>query len=342
MRFPQWCWLLPLLLSCDSDEGLSALVVTVLYPVDGTQRSVASGMQQGLLEARVGSDFDIEEHTPASEDEAHELLDEALAPRQGRRLVITGGGLYAAALDARNCKLNGTKVLQLEGKPRPCRTLRSVELRTFAPAFLAGVLALSAESVAPRRRAGVISGPPSPEIRALIDGFVNGAEFVGGHAQTLELETFDERELIDVVATRAQIRALAAAVDVIVVAGDAANDLVLDAVREHNEEQPDQPLYLIGIDADLSLLDAKLTLGSILRRFDNEVRSSILAAEVDDFSAGQVVRGFRDGQVELLINPAYAETALDSTPFEACDACVTLSDAVREAEPAATRAAAEE
>jgi basic membrane lipoprotein Med (substrate-binding protein (PBP1-ABC) superfamily) len=332
-------WLLLFLLGCAPDEGLSKLVVSVLYPLEGNgASSVASAMRQGVLQARVGSDFVFEEHTPQSEDDARELLDAALAPQQGRRLVMAAGALYATALDERACDLSNMDVLLLEGQPAPCSSLRSVKFQTFVPAFLAGVLALSAQSVAPRHVAGVISAAPSAELTRLIQGFMAGAAYVGGSTEALELTTFDTEALSDPEQALVEIRALADAVDVLLIATDTGRDVILEGVRMHNDAHPEQLLRLIGVDQDLSVYEAELTLGSILRHFESEVRSSILAAQVDAFLPGQVVRGFHDGQTELIVNAAFAETALGAVPFEDCKLCKTLTDAVREAERAAVQA----
>ena len=90
------------------------------------------------------------------------------------------------------------------------------------------------------------------------------------------------------------------------------------------------------------MLDATLTLGSVVRKYHQEVRSSIVAATVDAFSAGHVLRGFSDAQTELVINPAYAETELSSVPFAGCEECETLEEAVQKAIPAAREAATQE
>ena len=230
--------------------------------------------------------------------------------------------------------MNGSQVLLLDGKPQPCAGLRSVVLEGFGPAFLAGVLALSAESVAPRRLAGVVTAAPSKGLTRLLRGFRAGSEFVGGNVQELQLDALDPT------AAGAALRSLAEAVDVLLVAGDANSRLVLQAVREHNTDHPEQIVRLIGLDQDLSVRDAELVLGSVVRRYDAEVRTSILAAELDAFAPGQVVRGYSDGQTELLINPAYAQQALARLPFASCTACQSLLDAVQQAAPAAEAAAA--
>jgi basic membrane lipoprotein Med (substrate-binding protein (PBP1-ABC) superfamily) len=343
MRARPWRSLLLLLLACAPEEGLSPLVVRALYPVEGdSESSLAAAARQGILEARVGSVFVFEEYTPDSDDDARALLDDALAPRQGRRLVITIGALYAPLLDERGCALNGAQVLQLEGKARTCARLRSVELETFTPGFLGGVLALSATSLAPRRAAGVISAAPAPELSTLIDGFVAGSAYAGGTGETLELETFDPDKADDPDALRAEVLAFMETVDVLLVAGSGDNDLILDAVRTHNEGHPEQVLRVIGLDQDVSVLDADFSLGSIFRQYDLEVRSSILAAEVDAFSPGQVTLGFPDYRSGLLINPMYADTPLGEPPFSDCGDCETLADAVRAAVPAAEAAQAEQ
>jgi hypothetical protein len=41
-------------------------------------------LQQGILEARIGSDFVFEGSTPESQEQAAELLEAALAPQPGR------------------------------------------------------------------------------------------------------------------------------------------------------------------------------------------------------------------------------------------------------------------
>jgi basic membrane lipoprotein Med (substrate-binding protein (PBP1-ABC) superfamily) len=340
MNLRIWRFLPLLWLSCAPGDRLAPLRVSVLYPVEGSgQGGMAVGMRQGMIAARVGSDFVAEEHAPANDDEARELLAAALAPSQGRRLVITGGEVYREALDERACDLGGAEVLQLGAKPSPCANLRSVVFDSFAPAFQAAVLALAAENIAPRLLAGIISTVPSFEDSDLIAGFQAGAEYVGGGVQTLEIESFDEAELSDPEATRAEISALADAVDVLLVVGDAQADLILDAVREQNEAHPERVLRVVGVDEDLAVLDLELTLGSVVRRFDMEVRSTILATEVDTFSPGQVVYGFPDGQTELLVNSAYASTPLAVAPFAFCASCATLGDAVAKAEAASLRAA---
>src|SRR5688500_18047490 len=118
-------WLSLLALGCTAEGGLSTLVVSVHYPVAGSGvGGLAPAMRRGVLEARVGSRFLVEEHSPTSEQEALEQLADALSPGQGRRLVIAGGEVYSSALDARSCDLNGSVVLLLDGKPRPCPGLR--------------------------------------------------------------------------------------------------------------------------------------------------------------------------------------------------------------------------
>jgi basic membrane lipoprotein Med (substrate-binding protein (PBP1-ABC) superfamily) len=341
---PRACRLLPLafLLCCEPEGTLSPLVVSVLYPVEGSgQTGLAAGIRQGVLEAGIGSDLRLDEHFPADDVDARDMLEAALEPRQGRRLLIAGGELYREPIAQRSCALNGTKLLYMDGELEPCGGLRSVEFQAVAPAFLAGVLALSAESIAPRRVAGVISAPPSAQDAAVIEGFAQGAGYVGGRVETLQLESFDPDGLSDPDATREQVRALTSAVDVLLVVGDANSELVLDAVREQNSAHPERLLRLIGVDDDLALLDVELTLGSIMRRFNVEVRSSILSLQADTFAAGRVLRGYPDGQTELIVNPAYESTPLAAPPFVRCPDCETLADAIQQAEAAALSAAAQ-
>jgi basic membrane lipoprotein Med (substrate-binding protein (PBP1-ABC) superfamily) len=342
MKMRILCFVLALTFGCDDDEELAPLKVHALYPVAGdSESSLAFAVQQGILEARIGSDFVFEGSTPESQEQAAELLEAALAPQPGRRLIITVGAGYVPLLDARECDLNGAQVLHLQGRPNVCARLRSIELQTYAPGFLAGVLAISAESIAPRRAAGVVSAAPAPEVASMIEGFAAGSEYAGGHIEALELDSFDPEKLDDPETARGALAALVAGVDVLLVAGSTDSELVFEAVRARNAEQPEQPLRVIGVDQDVSVVDAESSLGTVFRRYRIEVRNSILAAQVDAFAPGQVWRGFYDGESGLVVNPAYADTPLGATSF-ACEGCMTLSDAVREAAPAAAAAEKEQ
>jgi basic membrane lipoprotein Med (substrate-binding protein (PBP1-ABC) superfamily) len=330
-----------LLAGCGPTDTLAPLSVTVLYPVGGKEdQGLGDAMFEGTLASRVGSDFTIEQHTPESDADAQRLLDEALQPYQGRRLVIAGGPIYQAAVDARACDFQGADVLVLEASPTTCSGLRSVTFQPYVPAFLAGVMAVSAASLAPRQAAGVIAGGSSPQNDEMLSGFAAGVAYAGGVNAVLDLDALRDGASDDPEAIREAVRAFVADQDVVLVLSQESSEDVLVAVRAYNAESS-RPVLLVGVDQGLSIYDAQSVLGSILRRYDVEVRSTILTAEAGVFAGGQVVRGYPDGMTDLHISYAYEETPLDAQPFPECDECATLSDAVQAAEPAAMRSAAQ-
>jgi basic membrane lipoprotein Med (substrate-binding protein (PBP1-ABC) superfamily) len=316
------------------------LVVSMHYPLSGKgDLAMADAMYDGTLAARIGGDFELEQFEPEDADAAEEALEQSLEAANDRSLVIAGGALYADAVEARGCDFEGAMVLQLEGQLGTCPHLMSVELDHFGPAYLAGVMAVSADALSPRRTLGLVTSAPTPQTQPTIDGLIGGAEFAGGTVLSEAFETLQLTDPDEIRAARERVAALLEQVDVVAVVGDAANATILEAIAAYNAEH--EPVLLIGLAQDLNLLDSESTLGSILERWDIVVREAILQANADAYPQGHLHLGFRDRVTELYVNPAYADTELDGQPHPDCDACETLEDAVDAAVPRAAARALE-
>jgi basic membrane lipoprotein Med (substrate-binding protein (PBP1-ABC) superfamily) len=317
----------------DEHQHSLPVTVSVLYPLEGKgELAMADSMFDGIVAAHLGGDFELHEIQPGSADEAEALLEQTFEANLERALIVTGGELYAEAVNARACDFDGAMVLQLEGVLGTCPNLRSVMLDVYGPAYLAGVMAVAAEELAPRRALGILATTPNYRHQTLIDGLIAGAVFAGGTVLREDVVVAaggdDDAPLPELA-----LEEFLGHVDVVAVIADARRAAVLDALRQYNESH--EPVLLIALAQDLTVSEGEIALGSVLERWDVVVRDAILAARADAFAEGRVRQGFRDGATELYVNPAYADTAVEAQAHLDCEDCATLQDAVDAAEPRA-------
>jgi hypothetical protein len=128
---------------------------------------------------------------------------------------------------------------------------------------------------------------------------------------------------------------------VLLVAGSSDSELVFEAVRARNAEQPEQPLRVIGVDQDVSVVDAESSLVRSSALPDRGAQQHPRGRGRCLRATGQVWRGFYDGESGLVLIPPTPTRRLAPRAFPA-EGCMTLSDAVREAAPAAAAAEKEQ
>ncbi|MBO6934124.1 MAG: BMP family ABC transporter substrate-binding protein [Deltaproteobacteria bacterium] len=336
--------------SCSDPETIDRLTVRVLYGTDGPgDGSVNDSVNAGVVVARSGATFELEELVPETGAEALATLDEWIEVSGPRDLIVVGSAGYAEAIEARECDFGETNILLVDASVSTCEGLRSVSFQSFAPAYLAGVAAIADPTLAPTGRVGMIGGTEIPPVRELLDGFRAGVEATGGEVVAEHMVGDDpESGFTDIEAAAALAEELVDEVDVLFVAAGRASQGVGNLLEERVRRRGVEHVWLVGVDTDQSVQYGQVTVGSVLKRFDAVVRDAILEMVAGDLTSGDVVVGFRDRYTELLLHPRRAVRVLEGDCDE-CDAflpscyrrCTTLDQRVRMAEDAAATAAAE-
>ncbi len=338
--------------SCSDPERIERLTVRVLYATGGLgDGSLNDGVSAGVVVARSGAEFELEEYMPLTGADAVAKLEEWVEISGPRDLIVVGSGGYTAAVEAHGCDFGQTNILLVDGSASTCEGLRSVSFQSFAPAYLAGVAAVADPTIAPTGRVAMIGGTEIAPVRELLDGFCAGVEAAGGEVVAERMVGDDpDTGFSDPEGATALAAELVDEVDVFFVAAGRSGQGVAELLEERVRAAPRSTdrVWLVGVDTDQSVAYGQVTVGSVLKRFDAVVRDAILEMVAGDLNSGDVVVGFRDRFTELLLHPRRAIRVLEGSCDE-CDPflpscyrrCTTLDQRVHMAEEAAATAAAE-
>lgn len=336
--------------SCSPPARIEALTVRVLFGPGGLGNSSTNdSVNAGILSARVSTSFDVERFLPESDEEAAAKLDEWLERSGPRDLIVLGAPSYAPLVEALECDFNGASILLVDASAETCPNLRSVSFRSFAPAYLGGVAAVSDPSLAPTGRVAMIGGAETPPVRELLDGFRAGVEATGGEVVGELFVSEDPAEgFSSPDAAAALADGLFGTVDVIFVAAGRSSEGVGELLEERARRAPPgaDRVWFVDSDANEILLYGEVTIANVIERIDVVVRDAILEMIAGDLTSGDVVVGFRDHLTELLLHPRRGPRVLEGA-CDDCDVfvpscyreCTTLENVVTRAESAAAEAA---
>ena len=137
--------ILGMALSSCGDFGFT---VHVLYGENGRgDRGLNDISFLGVLEGRDALDATVVQWTPLDQDEAGYLLTSVLAEplRSPDELIILVGEMYNGLVSQVECQFRDRKVLHIEGSDSGCTKVLSVDFLTYAPSYVAGVAAGTAQ-----------------------------------------------------------------------------------------------------------------------------------------------------------------------------------------------------
>lgn len=341
------------LTGCAGVAKIEPVEVKVLFSFSGfDDQSIGANILSGLIFARSAvfarneENIVVDSFVPESQQAAEDTLNAWLDARDQRQLVIIGAAQFAPLVEGRACDFGTSSVLQLDTSLPTCANLRSVTYRSFGPAYLAGVAAVSDPLQNPDGTVGIIGGSDIPAVRELIDGFTAGVEASGGTVVSTEFISPDPAiGFNDPAAGRALAQSMIPSVGVIYAAAGESGIGVAEVLDSHFDANPNDPVLYVGSDVDQSGRYGRITLASVLKRLDITVRDATLDAVGGSFFSGDVRVGFPDGSTEVLLHPRRAVSVV-SGDCSQCDAyepscyamCRTLEDVVDDAVPAALAA----
>ncbi|MEM9862882.1 MAG: BMP family ABC transporter substrate-binding protein [Myxococcota bacterium] len=339
------------LVGCAGEERIGELEVRVLYPPGGVgDGSLADAIFSGVVAARSGTDFRVVESSPESVADARATFEEWVATGGERVLIVLGTAGYTDFVLNRGCDFGASSVLLLDSEAPTCANLRSVRFDAYAPAYLAGVAAVSDPSLSPDQTAGIVAGADVPNIRELIRAFTAGVESAGGSVARIEfVSTLPEVGFADPARASELTASMLAEVNVVYAAAGRSGEGVATRLEEHLGSSPASVVYFIGSDTDQATRHGDITVGSVLKRLDFAVRDAILEMIGGRLSTGAVRVGFRDRWTEFLTHPRRGTAVLDGdcsgcSPFEprCYRGCRTLDNVLEDARERAGQAAESE
>lgn len=265
-RHAVWMLLLAASLGCEPATGRLELTVRVLHPPGGASEQPKSSLVSlGLLRSADRLDLAVEESRPKSFAEATETWQSwTSGDGQSSEILVVVGSQYGDLVADSACAFGGRTVLHLDGAVGPCPRLRSVRFDATEPARAAGRAAVAARP----GLIGIITGGASTEvIAAFTEGVVEG----GGSIALVAAGDEPENAASSLVSQGAGV--IWATTEVVPVLGPVL-------------ESPDT--LVMGYDADFTVRSPERVLGSVLRRFDLELESSLLDASTDQLADGVV------------------------------------------------------
>lgn len=284
--------------ACGTESG-PELQLYVMYPAEGLgDRSFADAVYAGVVEAGLAVEFTA---SAASPDDATAAADTfrgwTATPAAGTELIITVGFTYADTVNAAQCAFGDRFVLHLDSALRACPRLRSVTYRTFAPAFLAGVAAMTVSS---RHQAAVVGGMDVETVNEFIRGFAAGVSAAGGELLPVQYLSDDVDGFWNATKAHDVAVELYADADVVFPVAGGSGAGVFEAAREAAGR------FVIGVDGDQSWMGRGIVIGSVVKKLDATVMQTIKDVASGEFSAGADSLGLEEGGVDFVINDVFA------------------------------------
>ena len=279
----------------------------------------------GLLDSREQVDVSLVQWSPRDRDEAGYLLTSVLADplRSPNELIILLTDTYDDLVLQVECQFRDRKVLHLEGADADCPKVRSVDYRAYAPAFMAGVAAVSASSTG---KVAILGGGITPDVKEAAAGFLAGVKEAGGEAVAVYLspseDGFNNYDEGFRVATELYSRD---AVDVIFVVAGATSLGVLEAAKHFDAR------YVIGFEYDLREDGRDVVLGSVVKNLGPQILETLKVAKAGDFDAGHLVVGLRDESALFQVSPDF-ESQVGTAYLDVRAMALTLELAYQESQ----------
>jgi len=288
-----------------SENGISTetpLPVAVLLAPSGKgDRSYNDMVLGGLTEYEESGKIDLREIQPAEVADYPNVLQ---AAGSDYPLVIAVGFLYAEPLAKVALELGDTHFLLLDGVAGDLPNVRSVTFRPEEGSFVAGAVAAAASDAG---EVGFIGGMDIPIIRRFYCGFKHGVDFFNSmHDGKVSVLSQYIGTTPAAFSNPSQGRDLARLMysrgaDIIFhAAGKSGNGVIQAAVSMDRR--------VIGVDTDQSHLAPNTVLTSMRKRLDRAAARAVADQLAGRFSGGVEDLGWRDGGVDVVLNPAKGQS----------------------------------
>ncbi len=285
------------LIAC-GDYGFT---VHVIYSEDGRgDVGMNDSSFVSVVKARDAIDATVVQWTPKDYDDAGYLLTSVVAEplRSPDELIILVGETYDSLVSQVECQFRDRKVLHIEGPDADCSKVQTVDFKTYAASYMAGVAAATASQTGV---VAVIGGGLTRDISESVNGFLDGAASAGAIATSTYLSAsqngFNNYDEGYRMATEMFEQD---SVDVIFVAAGATGLGVLEASKQGVDR------YVIGYDFDLSEYGEEVVLGSVVKALDSVILEGMQNTRDGDFESGHVAIGLEDGSVSFLANENFS------------------------------------
>ena len=262
---------------------------------------------KGVTLARLQTDIYIDIFEPQTAEEAYSQFTEWLTTEQLLKdvLIVTVGAQYIELVENKNCKFSGRLVLHLDQNLPPCEGLRSASFRTYATSFLAGVAAME---VSERKTASAIGGMEITPVIEFIKGFEAGVAYAGGTFTEEEYLALDFSGFNNPKLAKETANLLYKEVDVIIpVAGGSAIGVIEAADQTHQDQDPENDRYVIGVDADQSFHAIYAVIGSVTKNLKRVTSDTIIDASQRKFTAEVINIGLAEGGSGFQVNSLFAD-----------------------------------
>jgi|MDSW01.1.fsa_nt_gb basic membrane protein A len=249
-----------------------------------------------VVKARDAIDATVVQWTPKDFDEAGYLLTSVLAEplRSPDELIILVGETYDSLVSQVECQFRARKVLHIEGLDADCSKVQTVDFKTYAASYMAGVAAANASQTG---IVSVVGGALTRDISESVSGFIDGANSAGAIASSTYLSAsqngFNNYDEGYRMATEMFSQD---SVDVIFVAAGATGLGVLEAAKQGTDR------YVIGYEFDLSESGSNVVLGSVVKDLDSFILDGMQKTMDGDFDSGHLTTGLEEGSVSFSVN----------------------------------------
>ncbi len=249
-----------------------------------------------VVKARDAIDATVVQWTPKDYDEAGYLLTSVVAEplRSPDELIILVGETFDSLVSQVECQFRDRKVLHIEGPDADCSKVQTVDFKTYAASYMAGV---AAATVSQTGVVSVVGGGLTRDISESVNGFIDGASSAGAVVRSTYLSVsqngfnnYDEgyrmaNEMFE-----------QDGVDVIFVAAGATGLGVVEASKQGIGR------YVIGYEFDLTEYGTDVVLGSVVKDLDSVILAGMQNTMSGDFESGHIEPGLEEGTVSFAVN----------------------------------------
>lgn len=249
-----------------------------------------------VVKARDTMDATVVQWTPQDFDEAGYLLTSVLAEplRSPNELILLVGETYGSLVSQVECQFRDRKVLHIEGPDADCSKVQTVDFKTYAASYMAGVAAATASQTG---IVSVIGGALTRDVGESVSGFIDGASAAGAVVSSTYLaasqngfNNYDEGYRMATAMFEQD------GVDVIFVAAGTTGLGVLEASKQGTDR------YVIGYDFELQESGADVVLGSVVKELDAVILDGMQKTMDGGFEAGHIETGVVEGTVSFSVN----------------------------------------
>ena len=301
----RYLWVALVSLVC---TGCGELTTTlhVFYAEGGKgDRGLNDSTFVGALDAHEKADAHLVQWSPRDKDEAGIFFTEVLADSAmaGDELLVLVSDTYSSLVSQVQCQFRTRKVLHLDGASSSCDKVRSVDYKTFAASYLAGLVAAGASRSG---KVAAIGGVANDEVIEAIAGFSAGVEAGGVEVLRSYLPAFsDGFNNYDEGYRIATVLLQDKGVDVIYSVAGATSLGVLEAVKDVMTTTGEQ-CYFVGHEYDHAPFGKDVVLASVSKRVEIEIVRSMNLVNSGKFEPGHVEVGLDEGEVDVVVNGAFS------------------------------------